>query len=212
MYGINWQYSTLFYEKNMNGFWNCIKRSRKPKNIKANVTHNDFANHFEGIMKMTGDLTEGQKVVENKVEQWYLDGIEYSNTEVFTPENIDKFIKALNKGCSPGIDGVTSEHLQYGNSEILRSCLSSVYNCMLNYSCVPNIFTCGIIVPILKKSSLNANLPCNYRPITLSSIHTKLVEMIMLPDYEADDSQYGFRAKRGTSFGCTLLNDIMCYF
>lgn len=83
---------------------------------------------------------------------------------------------------------------------------------MLQKCCVPEIFTQGIIVPILKKPSLNANLPTSYRPITLSSVHTKIVEMIMLPQYEVSENQFGFRSKRGTTFGCTLLNDVISYF
>ena len=130
---------------------------------------------------------------------------------MFTPELVAKFIKSLNRGCSPGIDGITSEHLHYGNSDILSKCLSVLYNSMLKHCCVPDIFKIGVIVPILKKSSLNPNMCTNYRPITLSSVHTKIIELLMLPKYEVSDNQFGFRTKRGTDFGCTLLNDIMCY-
>ena len=82
---------------------------------------------------------------------------------------------------------------------------------MLKHCCVPDIFKIGVIVPILKKSSLNPNMCTKYRPITLSSVHTKIIELLMLPKYEVSDNQFGFRTKRGTAFGCTLLNDVMCY-
>ena len=82
-------------------------------------------------------------------------------------------MRSLNKNCAPGIDGITTEHLQYGISNTLCLYLFSLYSVMLSWSCVPSIFTMGIIIPITKKSSLDANLSQSYRPITLSSIHTK---------------------------------------
>ena len=53
---------------------------------------------------------------------------------------------------------------------------------MLSRACVPKLFTTGLIVPILKKSTLNPNVAQNYRPITLSSIHSKMVEALILQD------------------------------
>ena len=94
---------------------------------------------------------------------------------------------------------------------MLSKCLSVLYNSMLKHCCVPDNFKIGVIVPILKKSSLNPNICTNYRPITLSSVHTKIIELLMLPKYEVSDNQFGFRTKRGTAVGCTLLNDVMCY-
>ena len=61
---------------------------------------------------------------------------------------------------------------------------------------------------ILKKSTLNPNIAQNYRPITLSSIHTTMVESLILPDTDLFDTQFGFRENRGTAFACNLQNDI----
>ena len=73
---------------------------------------------------------------------------------------------------------------------------------------VPTLFTTGLIVPILKKSTLNPNIAHNYRPITLSSLHTKMVKALILPDTDLFDTQFGFRENRGTAFACNLLNYI----
>ena len=67
-------------------------------------------------------------------------------------------------------------------------------------------------VPILKKSTLNPNIAQTYRPITLRSIHTKMVKALVLPDTDLFDTQFGFRGNRGTAFACNLLNDITSYF
>ena len=42
----------------------------------------------------------------------------------------------------------------------------------------PSSFYNGVIIPILKKPTLDPNRPENYRPITLSSVHSKVIESI----------------------------------
>ena len=81
-----------------------------------------------------------------------------------------------------------------------------MYTTMLSRSCVPSVFCTGLIVPILKKSSLNPNMAKNYHPVTLSSIHTKMLELTMIPDVDVSDTQFGFRKGRGTGMACSMLN------
>ena len=73
------------------------------------------------------------------------------------------------------------------------------------------MFLTGIIVPILKKSTLNPNTAENYRPIMLSSVHAKLIELFMIPEENISDAQFGFRKGRSASFGCAFLHDVISY-
>ena len=139
------------------------------------------------------------------------------NRNIDIEQNISKgcvshYIDKLSNNCSPGIDGVTSEHLKHGKSEALCETLSQLYSCILSWQIVPSVFKVGVIVPILKKPSLNPNEAGSYRPITLSSVFSKILEIIMLPADEACSSQFGFRKGRGTSLACSLFNDVKCYF
>ena len=68
--------------------------------------------------------------------------------------------------------------------------------------------TVGVITPILKKPTLDPTLHSNYRPLTMSSVISKLYEELTLPVYEANDSQFGFRESRGCDKACLLLNDV----
>ena len=111
-----------------------------------------------------------------------------------------------------GVDGITAEHLLYGESRPLLQHLAILYSTIITYGIVPDVFKTGIIVPILKKSTLNPNLTENYRPITLSSAHAKLVELFILPEDKVSDAQLGFRKGRSASFGCTFLHDLISYF
>ena len=69
-------------------------------------------------------------------------------------------------------------------------------------------------MPILKKSTLSDTVCENFRPITLSSVHAKLVEMLILPNTNTNicGNQYGYQAGKGTEFCCALLNDCVAYF
>ena len=76
----------------------------------------------------------------------------------------------------------SADHLKYGQSEYLCQSLSSVYSAILTYCYVPTTFTHGVIIPVLKKSTLNSNVAANYRPITISSTFSKLLGPIQTKD------------------------------
>ena len=59
--------------------------------------------------------------------------------------------------------------------------LASVYSHMFKYNAVLYVLQIGIIGPILKYSTLPLNDYNKLRPITLSTVHTKLVELIIPP-------------------------------
>ena len=105
-------------------------------------------------------------------------------------DHIGHLNDGLHQGKSPGIDGVTGEHLKYGKSPLLCKLLANMYSMILAQGYVPTVFHTGLVIPILKKSTLNPNLAKNYRPVTLSSIHTQLVERMLIPEATLSDSQY----------------------
>ena len=86
--------------------------------------------------------------------------------------------------------------------------------CHLYENTGPEVLKMGIVIPILKKPTLYAGMPENYRLITLSSTHANMVEMLLglIPDSVIRNTQFGFREIRGSSLGCALLNDVIAYF
>ena len=76
----------------------------------------------------------------------------------------------------------------------------------------PSAFQEGVIVPVLKKSHLNQNDASRFRPITISSVLSKLLELLLLPKDSAYKTQFGFRQGRNTWYAYTLLNDNKAYF
>ena len=103
----------------------------------------------------------------------------------------------MKKGTSPGINGV--------------NVLADTYSIMISLAIIPEIFQNSLIVPIIKKATLDPNVPNNYRPIAISSIHTKLVEYSLMPEDNASENQFGFRKDCGTSCATSLLNDTAAY-
>ena len=129
-----------------------------------------------------------------------------------SPASVCSAIIRLGRNSSPGFDGVRTEHLVFGMSETVIHKCTNLFSTILSLGIVPNSFSLGVIVPILKKPTLNPNSPDNYRPITLSSTLSKVLEVIMMPADTVSKIQFGFCSGRGTSFACNLLSDVTQYF
>ena len=86
---------------------------------------------------------------------------------------------------------------------MLCGVLASVYNVIPGFSCVPEVLKMCTVIPVWEKPTLISSMPENYRPITLqhSSTHAKMAEMLLIPDSIISNTQFGFKGKRGTSFG-----------
>ena len=161
--------------------------------VSISLCATDFGEFYGDVIQALPECTVEQTHDKHMVQQYYSDTCYLMGTHEVNQDQVAMLISKLSKNESPGLDGVTAEHLIYGKSSLLCSLLVSLYNSILSRSCVPTLFTTGLIVPILKKSTLNANIAKYYRPITRSSIHTKMVEALILPDTGLSDTQFGFR-------------------
>ena len=186
------------------------KRSRKNN---SSLKPNKLADYYSSIMQDNAKLTEEQQRISIDVHNKYKNNEQYvTESCTISPSLVSDLISRLKQGSSRGVDGICSEHFIYRDSPTLCEILSSIYSSVLNRGCVPKSFLTGILIPILKKPTPNPNVPENYRPITLSSTHSKLIEMLIMPKDELYDTQFGFRESRGTSMPCVLTNDIASYF
>lgn len=206
------KYNDLYHNGRISALWRKIKNSRKCT-VNSALNVESLASHYRNIMTDDEVYTEEQKVTNSTVEGWYKElaskGYVYQGVDETT---VSELIDNLNNNCAPGIDGITGEHLKYGKSETLCSILSSLFTYLLSWQIVPHTFKVGVIVPVLKKPTLNPNDPANYRPITLSCALSKVMELLLLPKDNVSNTQFGFRKGRGTSFACTMFNDIKSYF
>ena len=169
----------------------------------------DVRDFYANIMMDTQGLTSEQQEISDQVKAWHDQHKFVTNTVIVTPDKVSKLIKSLKNNCSPGMDTISAEHLKYGHSSTLCEHLACLYSAIISWATLPETLTIGIIIPVLKKPSLDPNSPSSYRPITLSSTHAKLLEYIMMPDDSISSTQFGFRSGRGTASPCSMLNDII---
>ena len=190
-------------------FWSLMKHKRK--RAYYNVDTSKMAEHFKNTLTDTGKLTPEQSRISDTVKHMYKEHhdkvLEYQLDELTIGQNINK----LKRRTAPGIDLITTEHLYHANSSSLCTALSNVYTVMLMYYVVPEVLQIGIIIPILKKPTLSQSDFNNYRPITLCSVHAKMIELLMIPNSSISDSQYGYQTGKGAEFCHGFLNDISHY-
>ena len=125
-----------------------------------------------------------------------------------------KYISKLKCGCAPGADGVMTEHLKYATGTRMIHYLSLMFSLCFKYGVIPVTFLNGLIIPLLKKPTLDPAEPKNYRPITLSCTLSKILELYILDVSDQNifnDLQFGFISGRGTTTAASLANDVICY-
>ena len=107
-----------------------------------------------------------------------------------------------------------SEHLKYAVESRIPFVLSCILTLCVQYHIVPASFMKGILVPPLKKPSIDPSSPNNYRPITVSTTFSKLLELHVLDicgQYDMSDLQFGFVSGRSTSMAAVLTQDVISY-
>ena len=209
-YNIRFSKINSMFLKNKS-FWNLLRLKSKSKNILNNDLRG-FSDHFENIMSEKGNLNEEQAHISEFVNRQYDSMKNQFMPYSISSDTIRKLLSKLKKCSAPGLDGITAEHLIHASSESVCIFLSKVYSVIISHNIVPNVLKVGVIIPILKKPSLDVSKFKNYRPITLCSIYAKLLELIMLPDCEISESQYGYRKGKGADFCSAMINDLLKIF
>ena len=121
---------------------------------------------------------------------------------------IKNYVKALK---NKGYDGISGEHLKFGMCDKLLVILSNIFSICLKYGVIPEYFNYGIVVPVLKKATMDPSEPAIYRPITVSCVMSKILEMFILEhcqDYQPSEAQFGFVPGQSTSMATVLANDV----
>ena len=128
-----------------------------------------------------------------------------------TPDQVAGLLHRLPLGKVPGSDGVTTEHLRHGCSPALLAALARLLSACLTACDVPASFSESVVVPLLKKSQLGPNSMDNYRPISLSTCASKLLELLVQDELEASltphELQHGFTSRRSTTESSLLASE-----
>ena len=158
----------LYVDKRTNpkAYWKHVV-VHKPKE-KECVTLACFKEHFREICS-----SAEQQVISIDHNYKVFDPILDRN---FTTKEIEKGIKHLKYGKSPGDDLILSEFITHGN-EHYKHILAELFNQLYVNGYFPSKWSTGVIVPIYKKG--DQYNPSNYRGITLTCTLRKLFTYIL---------------------------------
>jgi len=172
--------------KDMNTFWKSWKSKmsntrKKVQVIEGHCTENDIAASFKSFFEKACTPNTPDKHLQSQIkfESLYPYYVPPDCNVSFSVETVDSSINLLKKGKAPGVDNLTAEHLLYSHP-ILVTCLTQLFNLMLQCGYVPDSFGTGIMIPLLKGNDLDATKCENYRGLTLSPVMSKLFEYALL--------------------------------
>ena len=120
------------------------------------------------------------------------------------PDEVSKVIKNMKSSKSCGLDNIDSYILKLACDE-LTPAITHIINLSIEQRCFPAGWKTSKVIPLFKKK--DATLPQNYRPVSLLSITSKILERIVynqLIDYLEKNgllhpSHHGFRKHHNTT-------------
>mgnify|MGYP001217179507 CR=1 FL=1 len=204
----------LYSARNPRKFWSMVRRmkSRKQSSDDAmDVTR--LSNHFTQKFAAAPLQTDFLKQTDDEVRRKYDSLQDVRMNTTISEAHMKRLMSKLRLGCASGVDGITAENLHYAKETSLPLHLCRLMSACLHFGCIPDVFSLGLLVPILKKPHLDPGLPSNYRPITISSITSKLIELYICEkaDQNFDSAQFGFVPHRGTTTAIRLAHDVSQY-
>ena len=165
--------------------------------------------HYDGILNSNNDTSHKSYVINGLSQIVDSDSVNLMFTD------INEAIKDMKSGKSAGIDGLQSEHVKHADASL--SCLlSMLFNSIFNHGYLPKNIIHSIIVPIIKDKKGIVTNKDNYRPIAITSVLSKLIEIIMLDNLHlylhTHSNQFGFKKKLGTDLCIFTLKQIIEFY
>ena len=129
-----------------------------------------------------------------------------------TPDEISSMIANLKKTNSCGTDGIPTSIIKK-STQIISIILSRIFNCSITSGIFPDYLKISKIIPIHKAEAItNVN---NYRPISLLSCFSKILEKIMYKrllsfltrNNVLYNNQFGFRQSHSTHLALLEITD-----
>ena len=103
---------------------------------------------------------------------------------------------------------VTVDYLLYDESQVLLFAIARLLTACFATLSVPETLSTSVVRPLLKKTGLDRNSLDKYRPISLTTTMSKLLEcfLLKLPEsFSPSELQFGFLENRGTTQACLLV-------
>ena len=207
-----------FLTKDTKCFWNEIKKiNGNDKSVLASTVNGVSGN--KNIANMWHDyyktLLNSTKSTVNK--SYVSQQFKKCNIDDFyvSPCDVKEAVKKLKKGKSAGLDSLSSEHYMYASDKIYVL-FSIVLNCMTQHGYLPPKFMDTLLIPIVKDKKGIITDGDNYRPIAITSIASKVLELLILESFYhklvTTNNQFGFKHGLSTELCIFSLRQVIDYY
>lgn len=167
--------------------------------------------HFEMLLNSSNNTSEKDHVL-NKIS-----GVTINNCflQRFTVDEVKESLKNVKNGKTCGLDSIYGEHLKFAHNR-LHVLLSLLFNAIVIHGYIPLEFMDTLLVPLIKDKNGNLSDKNNYRPLAITCIISKLMEIVVLNRYKdkfkSTDNQFGFKNKLSTELCIYSLKQITDYY
>ena len=142
-----------------------------------------WASHFNKLFQSRVGSEAGLQQLQSKIE--HLAAASFQNDEQildcpFTVDEIKGAVKSLKRGKSNDPDGLSADHRVCGGGYVLIW-LCSILNAIRD---LEDILKLGVISPVYKVKGKDPYAVDSYRPITVTSTLSKVLELVLLQRME----------------------------
>ena len=215
-------YQTLC--RNDSNFWKEVNKLKLKDKTKTKVL--DGAVGDEGICKV---FQEKYKKLYNEFDDRNNDVLDCINLKILSQcvlnkcnfdhtiglNDVTKAISEIKRDKHDPIFNLNSNCLKYG-SDLVFSKLAVAFNSMFIHGVSSSEINKSMIIPIVKNKRRSASDSDNYRGISLSTVISKLLEIIILNRIKTyltlNDRQFGFRENHSTGLCASMLNQTVQYY
>ena len=126
-----------------------------------------------------------------------------------TVDEIRTITNHLSCNKAPGPHGLNAEHVKYSLAVLLAIMVSA----MIIHRHLPASAAESVILPVIKEKNKRISDICNYRPICLSNILSKVVENVIMNRtdllLQTTPAQFEFKPRHDTEL-CVFAYSILC--
>jgi hypothetical protein len=199
-------------------FWKNVKQISQNKSVIANVVNGctgewDIAvmweNHYKQLFNSVNNCKWESHV------QDILGNVESDPSMKVSPAQVSHCISTLELDKAAGLDGLSAEALLYSHPR-LNTLLSLCFNTCFSHGSIPMRLLDTFIIPVLKNKCGDITDQNNYRPIAITNVLSKVLELLILERCESylytTDNQFGFKRKHSVDMCVYILNEVIEYY
>ncbi|XP_063390109.1 uncharacterized protein LOC134675729 [Cydia fagiglandana] len=193
-------------------FWKSTKRLNGKPSLPASINgisdHNSIASIFKSHFTVSSPLVASP----SEDDEWP------RGQEIiarFDAKDVHAVIQSMARGKSPGHDGLSIEHLKYAGSHLPRV-LALLFNLCMSHSYLPDALMKTVVVPIVKNKNADISDKNNYRPISLATVISKVLDSLLSTQLDKylnlHHNQFGFRPGLSTDTAILSLKQTVRYY